>query len=159
MELVAHAVTDNEFLNYRPTITAAAVLYSERLHKGQLPFWPSSLSGLTSYSNARTPELSAAINGAQRLWKALAGAKHASSSEAAPAATAADVPEAAAVPAAAADDGAAAAERRASDAAAGPESGAPAAAPAGDAAAAVAATAEAQADVEEATAKLAAAKV
>jgi pentatricopeptide repeat domain-containing protein 1 len=71
LELVARAVTDNEFLNYRPTITAAAVLYCERLHKGHLPFWPSSLSGLTSYSNARTPELSAAIGGAQRLWKQL----------------------------------------------------------------------------------------
>lgn len=75
LDLVARAVTDGEFLNYRPTITAAAVLYCERLHKGQLPFWPSSLSGLTSYSNARTPELSAAIGGAQRLWKQLATAR------------------------------------------------------------------------------------
>jgi hypothetical protein len=159
LELVAHAATDNEFLNYRPTITAAAVLYSERLHKGQLPFWPSSLSGLTGYSNARTPELSAAINGAQRLWKALAGSKQKpdSSSEAAAAADGAS--QEAAAPA----GDAAAAERRVSDtkpAAAGPESGAPAAAPAGDTAATpTAATAEAQADVEEATAKLAAAKV
>ena len=29
LELVSRAVTDNEFLNYRPTITAAAVLYCE----------------------------------------------------------------------------------------------------------------------------------
>lgn len=75
LELVSRAVTDNEFLNYRPTITAAAVLYCERLHKGHLPFWPSSLSGLTSYSNARTPELSAAIGGAQRLWKQLVASR------------------------------------------------------------------------------------
>lgn len=75
LELIARAVTDNEFLNYRPTITAAAVLYCERLHKGHLPFWPSSLSGLTSYSNARTPELSAAIGGAQRLWKQLVASR------------------------------------------------------------------------------------
>ena len=80
LELVAQAVTDSEFLNYRPTITAAAVLYCERLHKGHLPFWPSSLSGLTSYSNARTPELSAAIGGAQRLWKQLAVGRRAASS-------------------------------------------------------------------------------
>jgi hypothetical protein len=73
LDLVARAASDNEFLNYRPTITAAAVLYCERLHKGKLPFWPSSLCGLTSYSNARTPELSAAISAAQRLWKQLAG--------------------------------------------------------------------------------------
>lgn len=76
LELVARAASDNEFLNYRPTITAAAVLYCVRLHKGCLPFWPSSLQGLTSYSNARTPELSAAIGGAQRLWKQLLMARH-----------------------------------------------------------------------------------
>lgn len=75
LQLVSRAVTDAEFLNYRPTITAAAVLYCERLHKGHLPFWPSSLSGLTSYSNARTPELSAAIGGAQRLWKQLVASR------------------------------------------------------------------------------------
>jgi pentatricopeptide repeat domain-containing protein 1 len=81
LELVARTVTDNEFLNYRPTITAAAVLYCERLHKGHLPFWPSSLAGLTSYSNAHTPELSAAIGGAQRLWKQLVASRQPASTE------------------------------------------------------------------------------
>jgi hypothetical protein len=71
IDLVSRAAMDAEFLNYRPTITAAAALYCERLQKGLLPFWPSSLAGLTGYSNARTPELAAAINGAQRLIKAL----------------------------------------------------------------------------------------
>jgi pentatricopeptide repeat domain-containing protein 1 len=89
LQLVSRAVTDNEFLNYRPTITAAAVLYCERLHKGHLPFWPSSLSGLTSYSNARTPELSAAISGAQRLWKLLVAGQQKSAAAAASGAPAA----------------------------------------------------------------------
>lgn len=67
--LVHHTVMESDFLNYRPSITAAAVLYCDRLHKGLLPFWPSSLALLTGYSNAHTPELAAAINGAQRLFK------------------------------------------------------------------------------------------
>jgi hypothetical protein len=75
IDLVSRAAMDAEFLNYRPTITAAAVLYCQRLQKGLLPFWPSSLATLTGYSNARTPELAAAINGAQRLIKQLVGSK------------------------------------------------------------------------------------
>lgn len=71
LELVSRAAMDKEFLNYRPTITAAAVLYCDRLQKGLLPFWPSSLATLTGYSNARTAELAAAISGAQRLCKQL----------------------------------------------------------------------------------------
>lgn len=69
LELTSRAAMDKEFLNCRPTITAAAILYCDRLHKGLLPFWPSSLATLTGYSNARTAELAAAISGAQRLCK------------------------------------------------------------------------------------------
>lgn len=110
LQLVSRAVTDNEFLNYRPTITAAAVLYCERLHKGHLPFWPSSLSGLTSYSNARTPELSAAISGAQRLWELLVAGQQKSAAAAAsgaPAATGSKDGEGSTSSAAAAGEGAA----------------------------------------------------
>jgi hypothetical protein len=57
---------NTEFLNYRPSVTAAAVLYCDRVKKGVLPFWPGSLAALTGYSNAGTPELAAAIAGAQR---------------------------------------------------------------------------------------------
>lgn len=67
LEIVSSAALEKEFLNYRPTITAAAVLYCYRLHKGLLPVWPSSLSNLTGYSNARTAELAAAIWGVKRL--------------------------------------------------------------------------------------------
>lgn len=130
LELVARAVTDDEFLNYRPTITAAAVLYCERLHKGHLPFWPSSLSGLTSYSNARTPELSAAIGGAQRLWKQLVSSRQ-------PASAADNAADGAAAAATSADAAAASAagEKDADKAAAG------------------------KANIEEVAAQLAAAKV
>jgi pentatricopeptide repeat domain-containing protein 1 len=97
IDLVSRAAMDAEFLNYRPTITAAAALYCERLQKGLLPFWPSSLAGLTGYSNAQTPELAAAINGAQRLIKTLALSKREG-----------DVAPAAVLPAAAASEAVAA---------------------------------------------------
>jgi hypothetical protein len=111
INLVSRAVMDAEFLNYRPTITAAAVLYCQRLQQGLLPFWPSSLAGLTGYSNARTPELAAAINGAQRLLKQLAGGKVSEAASAAntagAASSAAAAGEATAAAAAAADTGSA----------------------------------------------------
>eukprot|EP00775_Hariotina_reticulata_P004644 gene4644-4896_t len=81
-ELIVHVLKDTEFLNYRPTVTAAAVLYCERLQQGRLPFWPSSLAVLTGYSNARTPELAAAINGAQRLCNQLKAASYQHGAEA-----------------------------------------------------------------------------
>lgn len=136
LELVARAVTDSEFLNYRPTITAAAVLYCERHCKGQLPYWASSLSGLTSYSNARTPELSAAIGGVQRLLKQMLAARR----------KAAAGEDADGAPPAAADEGSnAAAEAEGED----------------DAAVKVtdAAAASSKAEVEDVAAQLAAAKV
>jgi hypothetical protein len=108
IDLVSRAAMDAEFLNYRPTITAAAALYCERLQKGLLPFWPSSLASLTGYSDVRTPELAAAINGAQRLIKTLALSKREGDSAAAaaaagaPAAAAAEAVAVAASPASAA---------------------------------------------------------
>lgn len=81
-ELNVHILKDQEFLNYRPTITAAAVLYCNRLQQGRLPFWPSSLAGLTGYSNAQTPELAAAIVGARRVCKQLVAASNQQKAEA-----------------------------------------------------------------------------
>jgi hypothetical protein len=56
-------------LNYRPSVAAAAAVYSARVHHGRLPFWPTALSALTGYSDASTPELMAAIRGAYRLLR------------------------------------------------------------------------------------------
>jgi pentatricopeptide repeat domain-containing protein 1 len=81
-ELNVDILKDQEFLNYRPTITAAAVLYCNRLQQGRLPFWPSSLAGLTGYSNAQTPELAAAIVGARRVSKQLVAASNQQKAEA-----------------------------------------------------------------------------
>lgn len=67
--LISEAVLDPEFLNYRPSIAAAAALYSERLRLGQLPLWPSVLTALTGYDVARTPELAAAVHGMQRVYQ------------------------------------------------------------------------------------------
>ena len=65
--LPPQVATDPEFLNYRPTVAAAAVLRTDRLLRGVAPPWPTSLQLLTGYSDSGlTPELSAAITAAQR---------------------------------------------------------------------------------------------
>eukprot|EP00887_Chlorella_sp_A99_P002575 scaffold6.g2575.t1 len=65
--LVADSLTDMAFLNCRPSVIAAAVLYVERRARGIIPFWPSMLAKLTGYQDMSTPELSVAIKAAQRL--------------------------------------------------------------------------------------------
>ena len=65
-QLMSQCLFDNDFLNYRPSVVAAGVLYAQRRASGQLPFWPSVLATLTAYSPAHTPELNAAIAGATR---------------------------------------------------------------------------------------------
>lgn len=37
------------FLNCRPSVIAAALLYVERRSRGIIPFWPSMLAKLTGY--------------------------------------------------------------------------------------------------------------
>ena len=37
------------FLNCRPSVIAAAVLYVERRARGMIPFWPTMLAKLTGY--------------------------------------------------------------------------------------------------------------
>ena len=70
--LVAESVTEITFLNCRPSVIAAAVIYAERRARGIIPFWPSMLAKLTGYQDMSTPELSVAIKAAQRMCNRLA---------------------------------------------------------------------------------------
>lgn len=67
VRLVADCLTDMAFLNCRPSVIAAALLYVERRSRGIIPFWPSMLAKLTGYQDMSTPELSVAIKAAQRM--------------------------------------------------------------------------------------------
>lgn len=46
---VSDSLTDMAFLNCRPSVIAAALLYVERRSRGIIPFWPSMLAKLTGY--------------------------------------------------------------------------------------------------------------
>jgi pentatricopeptide repeat domain-containing protein 1 len=48
-------------------VVAAAVLFVDRRSRGLAPYWPSALAQLTGYAAQATPELAAAVAGAQRL--------------------------------------------------------------------------------------------
>lgn len=65
--LVKEMLSDMTFLNCRPSVIAAAIMYAERRNQGVIPFWPSMLARLTGYQDMSTPELSVAIKSAQRL--------------------------------------------------------------------------------------------
>ena len=81
--LVREMLSDMTFLNCRPSVIAAAIMYAERRHQGIIPFWPSMLAKLTGYQDMSTPELSVAIKSAQRLCSRLqAGSGGGSSSPA-----------------------------------------------------------------------------
>ena len=78
--LVREMLSDMTFLNCRPSVIAAAIMYAERRNQGVIPFWPSMLAKLTGYQDMSTPELSVAIKSAQRLCSRLqAGAAAVSS--------------------------------------------------------------------------------
>ena len=47
--LVRESVSEITFLNCRPSVIAAAIIYAERRARGIIPFWPSMLSKLTGY--------------------------------------------------------------------------------------------------------------
>jgi len=69
------------FLNCRPSVVAAAVLYTDRRARGVIPFWPTMLAKVTGYQDMSTPELSVAIKAAQKmLGKANGGSGLSSSS-------------------------------------------------------------------------------
>eukprot|EP00210_Caulerpa_lentillifera_P008588 g8192.t1 len=65
--LVQQSMTDLTFLNCRPSVVAAAILYAERRSRGVIPYWPSILAKLTGYQDMSSPELTVAIRGAQKL--------------------------------------------------------------------------------------------
>ena len=69
--LVREMLSDMTFLNCRPSVIAAAIMYAERRNQGVIPFWPSMLAKLTGYQDMSTPELSVAIRSAQRLCNRL----------------------------------------------------------------------------------------
>lgn len=69
--LVKEMLSDMTFLNCRPSVIAAAIMYAERRNQGVIPFWPSMLAKLTGYQDMSTPELSVAIKSAQRLCSRL----------------------------------------------------------------------------------------
>ena len=66
-QLTREALCDMAFLNCRPSVIAAALMYVERRARGCIPFWPSMLAKLTGYQDMSTPELSVAIKAAQRM--------------------------------------------------------------------------------------------
>lgn len=47
--MVTESVADIQFLNCRPSVIAAAILYAERRARGVIPFWPTMLAKLTGY--------------------------------------------------------------------------------------------------------------
>lgn len=65
--LVDECLTELAFLNCRPSVIAAAVLYTDRRSRGLIPFWPTMLAKLTGYQDMSTPELSVAIKAAQKI--------------------------------------------------------------------------------------------
>jgi len=67
VSLVERSMSDLTFLNCRPSVVAAAILYAERRSRGVIPFWPSMLAKLTGYQDMSSPELTVAIRGAQKL--------------------------------------------------------------------------------------------
>eukprot|EP00951_Prasinocladus_malaysianus_P008937 scaffold65057_cov50-Prasinocladus_malaysianus.AAC.1 len=81
--LASESLGGSSFLNCRPSIVAAAILYTCRRSRGIVPYWPSSLCKLTrsgpvfyaNYKDMSTPEMSVAIKAAQRLYVQAIGAR------------------------------------------------------------------------------------
>jgi len=72
-DLADDCLTDMSFLNCRPSVIAAAVVYTDRRARGIIPFWPTMLAKLTGYQDMSTPELSVAIKSAQRVHRRSGG--------------------------------------------------------------------------------------
>ncbi|KAK9846531.1 hypothetical protein WJX81_006057 [Elliptochloris bilobata] len=70
--LLRETLADAGFLNFRPSMIAAAVVYVERRARGIIPFWPSVLAKMTHYEDMTSHELSLAIKAAQRLCARMA---------------------------------------------------------------------------------------
>ena len=67
--LVVESLFDVSFLNCRPSVIAAAILYAERRQRGVVPFWPSVLSKMTGYEDLATPELTLAVRSALKMCR------------------------------------------------------------------------------------------
>lgn len=52
---VTQSLPDIAFLNCRPSVIAAAIVYAERRSRGIIPFWPSMLSKLSGYQARCSP--------------------------------------------------------------------------------------------------------
>lgn len=65
--LVELALYSPSFLNFRPSVTAAAVLYLYRVKQGLVPFWPFGLTNLTGIEDLNVPEFSGAVQAANNL--------------------------------------------------------------------------------------------
>ena len=52
---VTQSLPDIAFLNCRPSVIAAAIVYAERRSRGIIPFWPSMLSKLSGYQVCCSP--------------------------------------------------------------------------------------------------------
>ncbi|GAX81604.1 hypothetical protein CEUSTIGMA_g9032.t1 [Chlamydomonas eustigma] len=69
MLLFREVVFEPEFMNYRPSVVAAAVLYASRTACGLVPSWPSCLLLLTGYDETNNPEFLAASSAAMRIMR------------------------------------------------------------------------------------------
>ncbi|KAK9810087.1 hypothetical protein WJX72_004590 [[Myrmecia] bisecta] len=69
MTLMAEAVFVPTFLQYRPSLVAAAVLYTARRAQGTYPFWPAALGMLTGYTDPLQGEFAACVSAAGELLR------------------------------------------------------------------------------------------
>lgn len=60
--LVQQMLPNSSFLQYQPSMVAAAVLFSVRKQQGLYPFWPASLTQMTGYSPSKDGAFANCIN-------------------------------------------------------------------------------------------------
>lgn len=70
VQLLRLTLPSTTFLNFRPSIVAAAVLYVERRSRGAVPLWPVALAQLTGMYDLGVPEFIAAIKATESLVQA-----------------------------------------------------------------------------------------
>ncbi|GMH35501.1 hypothetical protein BSKO_03369 [Bryopsis sp. KO-2023] len=65
--LLQDALLRHEFLNFRPSVVAAALLFHDRKARGRVKFWPSSLAHLTDIHDTASAEFLGALQAAMSL--------------------------------------------------------------------------------------------
>ncbi|GMH32210.1 hypothetical protein BSKO_00044 [Bryopsis sp. KO-2023] len=60
--MLSDALSSPAFLNFRPSVLAAAILYHDRSTRGWVPYWPTSLAQITGYGDVTSPEMRGAIH-------------------------------------------------------------------------------------------------